>query len=81
MQRLLGLGGFFLGAVTDHSIALGQIQVECDERPMLQTQRPQCRTVNLRRKQRAEYAFLQALAVFCNSSMETGCTAYQTDFF
>lgn len=52
VQRLLGLGGFFLRAVADHSIALGQIQVECDEGPMLQTQRPQRRTINLRRKQR-----------------------------
>lgn len=76
MQRLLGLGSFFLGAVPDHSVALGQIQVECDERPMLQTQRPQCRTVNLRRKQRADHALLQALAMFCSSSMETGHTAY-----
>lgn len=47
VQRLLGLGGFLLGTVADHSIALGQVQVECDERPMLQTQRPQCRTIDL----------------------------------
>lgn len=47
MQGLLGLGGFLLGAVADHGVALSQVQVECDERPVLQTQRPQGRAVDL----------------------------------
>lgn len=47
VQGLLGLGGFLLGAVADHGVALSQVQVECDERPMLQTQRPQGRAVDL----------------------------------
>lgn len=47
MQGLLGLGGFVLGAVPDHGVALSQVQVECDERPVLQTQRPQGGAVDL----------------------------------
>lgn len=47
MQRLLGLGCFFLGTVSDHSIPLCQVQVECYQRAMLQTQCPQCGTINL----------------------------------
>lgn len=47
MQRLLGLGCFLLGTVSDHSIPLGQVQVECDERAVLQTQCPQCGTIDL----------------------------------
>lgn len=47
MQGLLGLGGFLLGAVPDHSVALSQVQVERDERAVLQTQRPQRRAIDL----------------------------------
>lgn len=47
MQGLLGLGGFLLGAVADHGVALSQVQVEGDERPVLQTQRPQGGAVDL----------------------------------
>lgn len=47
MQGLLGLGGFLLRAVADHGVALRQVQVECDERPVLQTQRPQGGAVDL----------------------------------
>lgn len=49
VQRLLGLGCFLLGTVSDHSIPLGQVQVECDERAVLQTQCPQCGTIDLQR--------------------------------
>lgn len=52
MQGLLGLGGFLLGAVPDHGVALSQVQVEGDERPVLQTQRPQGGAVDLMGKQR-----------------------------
>lgn len=48
MQRLLGLGCLLLGTVSDHSIPLGQVQVECDERAVLQTQGPQCGAIDLR---------------------------------
>ena len=47
VQGLLGLGGFLLGAVADHGIALRQVQVECDEGPVLQAQRPQGGAVDL----------------------------------
>lgn len=40
VQGLLGLGSFLLGAVPDHGVALSQVQVECDEWPVLQAQRP-----------------------------------------
>lgn len=48
MQGLLGLGGFLLGAVADHGVALRQVQVEGDEGPVLQAQRPQGGAVDLR---------------------------------
>lgn len=47
MQGLLGLGSFLLGAVADHGVALRQVQVECDEGPVLQAQRPQGGAVDL----------------------------------
>lgn len=47
VQGLLGLGGFLLGAVADHGVALRQVQVECDEGPVLQAQRPQGGAVDL----------------------------------
>lgn len=47
MQGLLGLGGFLLGAVPDHGVALRQVQVECDERPVLQAQRPEGGAIDL----------------------------------
>lgn len=47
VQRLLGLGCFLLGTVSDHSIALGQVQVECDEGAVLQTQRAQRGAIDL----------------------------------
>lgn len=47
VQRLLGLGCLLLGTVSDHSIPLGQVQVECDERAVLQTQGPQCGAIDL----------------------------------
>lgn len=53
MQRLLGLGCLLLGTVSDHSIPLGQVQVECDERAVLQTQCPQCGAIDLPEEGRA----------------------------
>lgn len=47
MQGLLSLGGFILGAVTHHSVALCQVEVECDEGAVLHAQCTQSRTVNL----------------------------------
>lgn len=47
VQGLLGLGGFVLGAVADHGVALRQVQVERDEGPVLQAQRPQGGAVDL----------------------------------
>lgn len=50
VQALLGLGGFILGAVAYHSVAMWQVEVECDERAVLHAQGPQGRAVNLRKK-------------------------------
>lgn len=47
MQRLLGLCGFIFGAVSHHSVPLGQVEVECDQGAVLHAQRPQSRTINL----------------------------------
>lgn len=48
MQRLLSLGGFVLGAVAHHSVALGQVQVECDQWAVLHAQGPQSGAIDLR---------------------------------
>lgn len=58
VQGLLGLGGLLLGAVADHGVALSQVQVECDERPVLQTQRPQGGAVDLREEAKGVTSFL-----------------------
>lgn len=50
VQGLLRLGGFLLGAVPDHGIALRQVQVECDEGPVLQAQCPQGGAIDLGRE-------------------------------
>lgn len=51
MQGLLSLGSFILGAVAHHSVALCQVEVECDEGAVLHAQRTQSRTINLGHKQ------------------------------
>ena len=48
MQGLLGLGGFVLGAVAHHGVALRQVQVEGDQRAVLHAQRAQGGAVDLR---------------------------------
>lgn len=56
MQGLLSLGSFILGAVAHHSVALCQVEVECDEGAVLHAQCTQSRTINLgqdRRKSKA----------------------------
>lgn len=47
VQGLLGFGGLLLGAVAHHSIALRQVQVECNEGAVLHAQGPQSGAVNL----------------------------------
>jgi len=47
VQRLLGLCGLIPGAVAHHGVALGQVEVECDQGAVLQAQRPQGGTINL----------------------------------
>lgn len=41
VQGLLGLGSLLLGAISHHSVSLGQEEVECDEGAVLHAQRPQ----------------------------------------
>ena len=53
VQGLLSLGSFILGAVAHHSVALCQVEVECDERAMLHAQCTQSRTINLKNEDRA----------------------------
>lgn len=38
VQGLLSLGSFILGAVAHHSVALCQVEVECDEGAVLHAQ-------------------------------------------
>lgn len=47
VQALLGLGGLILGAVAYNSVAMWQVEVECDQRAVLHAQGPQGRAVNL----------------------------------
>lgn len=48
MQRLLSLGGLVLGAVAHHGVALGQVEVECDQGAVLHAQGPQSGTIDLK---------------------------------
>lgn len=50
VQGLLSFGSFILGAVPHHSVALCQIEVECDEGTMLHAQCTQSWTINLENK-------------------------------
>ena len=47
MQTFLRLGSLLLGAVADDSVAVGQVEVECDQRTVLHTQGPQGGAINL----------------------------------
>lgn len=47
MQALLSFGSLVLGAVAHDSVAVRQVEVECDQRAVLQAQGPQCGAVNL----------------------------------
>ena len=70
MQGLLGLGGFLLGAVADHGVALRQVQVERDEGPVLQAQRPQGGAVDLSEEEEGRSRQSWAVSL-CTS--ETSC--------
>lgn len=48
MQRLLSLCGLVLGAVAHHGVALGQVEVECDQGAVLHAQGPQSGTIDLK---------------------------------
>lgn len=50
VQGLLSFGSFLLGAVPHHSVALCQIEVECDKRAVLHAQCTQSGTINLENK-------------------------------
>lgn len=47
VQALLGLSGLILGAVAYNSVAMWQVEVECDQRAVLHAQGSQGRAVNL----------------------------------
>lgn len=47
VQALLGLSGLILGAIAYNSVAVWQVEVECDQRAMLHAQSPQGRAVDL----------------------------------
>lgn len=47
MQGILGLGCLLFGAVSDKSCALGEVEMECQERAMLHADRPEGGTVDL----------------------------------
>lgn len=47
MQALLSFGSLVLGAVAHDSVAVRQVEVECDQRAVLQAQGPQCGAVDL----------------------------------
>lgn len=47
VQALLSFGSLVLGAVAHDSVAVRQVEVECDQRAVLQAQGPQCGAVNL----------------------------------
>lgn len=71
VQALLGLGGLILGAVAYHSVAVRQVEVECDQRAVLHAQRPQGRAINLGdMKMNHEHrwrCFKTELGAFCDS--------------
>lgn len=48
VQRLLSLCGLVLGAVAHHGVALGQVEVECDQGAVLHAQGPQSGAIDLR---------------------------------
>lgn len=54
MQRLLSLCGLVLGAVAHHGVALGQVEVECDQGAVLHAQGPQSGAVDLKDRAEAE---------------------------
>lgn len=70
MQRLLGLGGFLLGAVADDGVALRQVQVECDERPVLQTQCSQGGAIDLREEEGHTRVSRQVLPSFSKTDRQ-----------
>lgn len=47
VQALLSFGSLVLGAVAHDGVAVRQVEVECDQRAVLQAQGPQCGAVNL----------------------------------
>ena len=47
VQRLLSFGCLLLGAVADHSVAMGQVQVECNQWAVLHAQSAQGGSVDL----------------------------------
>lgn len=52
MQRLLSLCGLVLGAVAHQGVALGQVEVECDQGAVLHAKGPQSGTIDLRETMR-----------------------------
>ena len=75
MQGLLGLGGLLLGAVADHGVALRQVQVERDEGPVLQAQRPQGGAVDLSEEEGGR----SSLCTSKTSFMKPGSTVPRDD--
>lgn len=75
VQALLSFGSLVLGAVAHDSVAVRQVEVECDQRAVLQAQGPQCGAVNLWwrapvRETRVEDAF-EIRWLVCNHSKTT----------
>lgn len=58
VQALLSFGSLVLGAVAHDSVAVRQVEVECDQRAVLQAQGPQCGAVDLRGGIKADDAWL-----------------------
>ena len=81
VQGLLGLGGFLLGAVADHGVALRQVQVERDEGPVLQAQRPQGGAVDLSEEEegRSRQCWAVITLHFRDELYETGSTVPRDD--
>lgn len=50
VQRLLSFGGLLLGAVAHHSVAMRQVQVECNQWPVLHAQSAQGGSIDLQER-------------------------------
>lgn len=66
VQALLSFGSLVLGAIAHDSVAVRQVEVECDQRAVLQAQCPQGGAVNLGGGKRRKRSHTSCKANFTN---------------